>query len=78
MKRSNSCLPFLLSAALSVGSLAETSGADTAKESVELRVGVKAPTFIAHDDEGKIFNAADHVGKKVVVIFFFPAALTGG
>jgi len=78
MKRPRFYMPCLLAAALSVGSLAETSGAETAKESVDLRVGAKAPTFIVHDDEGKIFNVADHVGKKVVVIFFFPAALTGG
>jgi peroxiredoxin Q/BCP len=78
MKHSTSCLPYLFAATLSVGSVAETLGADTAKDSVELRVGATAPTFIAHDDEGKLFNVADHLGKKVVVLFFFPAALTGG
>jgi hypothetical protein len=53
MKRPRFYMPCLLAAALSVGSLAETSGAETAKESVDLRVGAKAPTFIVHDDEGR-------------------------
>ena len=47
-------------------------------QAVDLKVGDKAPVFMEHDDEGKIWNAADHVGKKIIVVFFFPAAMTGG
>lgn len=43
-----------------------------------LKVGDKAPTFQGTDDQGKAWRSSDHVGKKVVVLFFFPAALTGG
>ena len=43
-----------------------------------LKVGDKAPKFASIDDEGKPFKSTDVVGKKAVVIFFYPAALTGG
>jgi thioredoxin-dependent peroxiredoxin len=40
--------------------------------------GDKAPTFEATDDQGHTWKSADHVGKSVLVVYFFPAALTGG
>ena len=43
-----------------------------------LKVGDKAPTFQGTDEQGNALKSADHVGKKTVVIFFFPAAFTGG
>jgi peroxiredoxin Q/BCP len=43
-----------------------------------LKVGEKAPTFTSTDDQGKPWKSSDVVGKKVLVMFFFPAALTGG
>ena len=43
-----------------------------------LKVGDKAPAFQGVDENGKVWKSTDHVGKKVVVLFFFPAALTGG
>ena len=44
----------------------------------ELKVGDKVPQFTAKDDSGKAWKSSEHVGKRVVVVFFFPAALTGG
>jgi peroxiredoxin Q/BCP len=44
----------------------------------ELNVGDPAPTFEATDDEGKPWKSTDHVGKKVLVVYFYPADLTGG
>ncbi len=41
-------------------------------------VGQKAPAFEATDDQGKTWKSADHVGKGVLVVYFYPAALTGG
>jgi len=41
-------------------------------------VGDKAPAFQATDDEGKVWKSSDHVGKKVVILYFFPADFTGG
>ena len=45
---------------------------------VDLKVGDAAPAFQQMDDTGGIWKSSDHVGKKVVVVFFFPAAFTGG
>ncbi len=61
-------------AGLAAGSLwaADTSGKK------DLKVGDKAPRFQALDDQGNTWKSSDHVGKKIVVVYFFPAALTGG
>ncbi len=44
----------------------------------ELEVGSKAPAFTCTDDKGGTFKSTDVVGKKVLVVYFYPAALTGG
>jgi peroxiredoxin Q/BCP len=45
---------------------------------VDLKVGDAAPAFEATDDQGKPWKSADVVGKKTLVVYFFPAAFTGG
>lgn len=45
---------------------------------VDLKKGDPAPVFSGADDGGKTWKSTDHVGKKVLVIYFFPAAFTGG
>jgi peroxiredoxin Q/BCP len=44
----------------------------------ELKVGDAAPKFTSTDDHGKPWSSADHVGKKIVVVYFYPADMTGG
>ncbi|SFI89548.1 peroxiredoxin [Planctomicrobium piriforme] len=44
----------------------------------ELKVGSPAPKFAALDDTGAEWKSDDHVGKKVVVVYFYPADMTGG
>jgi peroxiredoxin len=58
---------------LLVGSL---SAQDEKK--VDLNVGDTAPTFSATDDQGKPWKTTDLVGKKFVVVYFFPADFTSG
>lgn len=41
-------------------------------------VGDAAPTFESVDDAGKAWKSADHFGKKIVVVYFYPADFTGG
>lgn len=41
-------------------------------------VGEAAPSFEATDDAGKPWKSADHFGKKIVVVYFYPADFTGG
>src|SRR4051794_33822110 len=50
-------------------------GADDKKE---LNVGDAAPKFEAKDDLGQTWKSSEHVGKKVIVVYFYPADLTGG
>lgn len=45
---------------------------------VDLKVGDAAPVFQAKDETGADWKSSDHVGKKVVVVYFYPADFTGG
>ena len=47
-------------------------------ENGSLVVGDKAPMFEAEDSDGHIWKSADYVGKKVLVVYFYPVAMTGG
>ncbi|WP_167617107.1 peroxiredoxin [Maribellus sediminis] len=44
----------------------------------ELKVGDKAPAFSAKSDDGSTWKAKDYLGKKFIVVYFYPAAMTGG
>jgi thioredoxin-dependent peroxiredoxin len=43
-----------------------------------LKVGDKAPAFTAKADTGKTWKSSDVVGKKILVVYFFPADMTPG
>lgn len=45
---------------------------------VDLKVGDAAPVFQAQDDQGKTWKSSDVVGKKILVVYFYPADTTGG
>jgi peroxiredoxin Q/BCP len=49
-----------------------------AAQAVDLKVGDAAPSFAAKDDTGADWKSADHVGKKILVVYFYPASFTGG
>lgn len=57
---------------------AAAEAAAKAEVKVALRVGDEAPVFEALADDGKLWKSKDHVGKKAVVVYFYPAAMTGG
>lgn len=40
--------------------------------------GDKAPLFSGVQDNGKPWNASEVIGKKILVVYFYPAAMTGG
>jgi peroxiredoxin Q/BCP len=42
------------------------------------KAGDTAPLFTGQDQDGKDFNLADHVGKKIVLLYFYPKDFTGG
>ncbi len=43
-----------------------------------LKEGSKAPDFTVLDDHGNKVRLADYLGKKTVVLFFYPKADTPG
>ena len=47
-------------------------------KAVDLKVGDAAPVFESVDDAGKSWKSADIVGKKILVVYFYPASFTGG
>ena len=49
-----------------------------ADEPKDVKVGDAAPSFDSTDDQGKPWKSADHVGKKIVVVYFYPADMTVG
>ncbi len=49
-----------------------------ADEPTVLSVGDPAPQFEALDDSGNLWKSRDHVGKQVLVVYFYPADMTGG
>jgi thioredoxin-dependent peroxiredoxin len=62
-----------------LGLLAMVSlAADDKTKTPEVKVGDPAPAFESTDDQGNAWKSADHVGKKILVVYFYPADLTGG
>ncbi len=61
-----------------VASTATLFSAAARAESGSLSVGDQAPTFEVSDDQGKPWKSSDHFGKQIVVVYFYPADMTGG
>lgn len=50
----------------------------THSNSQELNVGDNAPEFKTLSDDGSSWDLKDYLGKKNIVVYFYPAAMTGG
>ena len=50
----------------------------TPPDTTGLGIGDNVPTFQAKADSGKLWKSTDHIGNSIWVVYFFPAALTGG
>jgi thioredoxin-dependent peroxiredoxin len=57
---------------------AARAGDKPADKAIDLTVGDPAPVFETVDDQGKGWKAADHYGKKWVVLYFYPGDFTPG
>ncbi len=44
----------------------------------DVNVGDDAPKFSAKDDQGNAWKSENHVGEKILVVYFYPADMTGG
>jgi len=60
--------------ALAVGSF--VAAADDKK--MDLKVGDPTPAFEAVDDQGQPWKSAEHLGKKYLVVYFYPGDFTPG
>ena len=65
-----------MEAVLAVAMIGGLAAADA--PNAGLKVGDPAPAFEAVDDLGQPWKSADHVGKKYVVVYFFPGDFTPG
>ncbi len=76
MRAAISCIPCgCVCLLMGLGTVA--LGADT--QEATLAVGEKAPQFNANTHTGDLWQMEDHVGRgKYVVVYFYPAAMTGG
>ncbi len=44
----------------------------------QLEKGDQAPDFSARDDQNHLWKSSDYIGKKFIIVYFYPAAMTGG
>jgi thioredoxin-dependent peroxiredoxin len=70
------CATALLVAVIAPRAAAEDKKPDEKK--VELNVGDKAPAFELRTDRDTTWTSAEHVGKKWMVIYFYPGDFTPG
>ena len=54
------------------------AGATQDEKKVELSVGDAAPAFQSTDDQGLTWKSPDHLGKKYIVVYFYPGDFTPG
>lgn len=66
----------LLAAMLIVMAGAAMAQGDEKK--VDLKVGDTAPAFQSTDDQGATWKSSDHLGKKYIVVYFYPGDFTPG
>ncbi len=67
--------PIVLTFTLTVLLAASVSAADSTKTP---KAGDKAPLVTGKDQDGKTWNLSDHVGKKIVLLYFYPKDDTKG
>lgn len=48
------------------------------EKQVQLEVGDKAPTFVGIDDQNEKWDSKEKAGKKIYVVYFYPADMTPG
>jgi thioredoxin-dependent peroxiredoxin len=48
------------------------------QKAIELKVGDPAPDFALRDDRDRLWRSSDHVGKKWIVVYFYPGDFTPG
>ena len=67
-----------IACSLAILALALVLSPASAADSKPLDIGDEAPRFEVKDDSGSLWKSEDHFGKKIVVVYFYPADMTGG
>ena len=71
-----------LTLAMAIGWSAFSVPADDAPASLPpgaggISEGAGVPAFESRDDQGRVWKSSDHVGQKIVVLYFYPGDFTG-
>jgi peroxiredoxin Q/BCP len=61
-----------------IGLFAAAGFAAPDDKKIDLKIGDPAPEVKLADDQGKEWKSADHVGKKYLVVYFYPGDFTPG
>lgn len=67
----------MLRLGLSAALLALGTGTGFAQD-IGLKVGDRAPSFEALSDNGQVWRSREHLGNGLLVVYFYPAAMTSG
>lgn len=67
----------LAAASLSLLVLAMFNTESQAQETT-LNVGDRAPIFEGRSDDGELWRSREHVGRSILVVYFYPGAMTSG
>jgi len=59
-------------------SIISLAAAPAAAQQGALDVGDVAPVFEARADDGTLWRSPEHVGERILVVYFYPAAMTSG
>ena len=43
-----------------------------------LQIGEKVPPFAANDQDGELWSLTNNLDEQYLVVYFYPAAMTGG
>ncbi len=68
----------LLTLSLATLGFAVHAGQTDDEKKVTLEVGDVAPAFRSTDDQGLTWKSSDHLGKKYIVVYFYPGDFTPG
>ncbi len=72
------CKPSAPNGTPAATSVSTETGAPVATATPSLGKGDRAPPFSLAGSDGKTHSLAEHAGKEVVVVAWFPKAFTGG
>ncbi len=61
-----------------VGLAMSLAAGDAGAQDAVLNVGDPAPAFEAVADDGQVWRSEEHVGRSILVVYFYPAAMTDG